>query len=127
MRHPPSHPQLQSVFAVRSNVFYNGEIDDAAPTNYKPLHFHPDDFLHVVRKVNKDWWLARLVGGGAEVGMIPSPAHFTEKLALAPSSLPTDHNDPDSVTENTEEGDSGEMLGGAVKPAFNRTHLTLMG
>lgn len=77
-----SAAQMGATFYVRSNVHYNGDMDPDPPphTLGVPLKFHPRDFLQVFKVLNDDWWIGRLVGGGAAIGLIPSPSNLEKKL-----------------------------------------------
>jgi len=69
------------VFAVKTNVAFDGSLDDDSPVHGTAVSFGIGDYLHVMERYDPNWWIGRKVMKDCDIGFIPSPAKL-ESLRL---------------------------------------------
>ena len=71
-------------FAVKTNVAFDGSMDDDSPVHGYAVSFNMGDYLHVMERYDQNWWIGRKVQVGCDIGFIPSPAKLeTLRIQLA--------------------------------------------
>jgi voltage-dependent calcium channel beta-2 len=107
------------VFAVKTNVAFDGSLDDDSPVHGSAVSFGMGDYLHVMERYDPNWWIGRRVQEGCEIGFIPSPAKLENlRIQLA-------QNKTAKVYANKTQNSSAKMGGfmhkkeGAPKVTIN--------
>jgi hypothetical protein len=49
------------VFAVKTNVAFDGSLDDDSPVHGSAVSFGIGDYLHVMERYDPNWWIGRKV------------------------------------------------------------------
>lgn len=60
-------------FAVKTNVAFDGSLDDDSPVHGYVVSFNMGDYLHIMERYDPNWWIGRKVQEGSSIGFIPTP------------------------------------------------------
>ncbi|KAK7604089.1 hypothetical protein V9T40_004362, partial [Parthenolecanium corni] len=100
-------------FAVRTNVAYDGTVDDDSPVHGSAISFNVREFLHIKEKYDNNWWIGRLVKEGCDEGFIPSPLKL-ENLRLQQTQV---RNTKLYMTKPPSSGNLGVLASDMLTPA----------
>uniref|UniRef100_A0A2S2NY56 Voltage-dependent L-type calcium channel subunit beta-2 n=1 Tax=Schizaphis graminum TaxID=13262 RepID=A0A2S2NY56_SCHGA len=99
-------------FAIRTNIAYDGSVDDDCPVQGRSISFKTQEFLHVKEKYDNNWWIGRLVKEGSDLGYIPSPTKL-EIMRNMINQLPS--STKKSISSNS---DGSPTVGSSYTPAL---------
>jgi voltage-dependent calcium channel beta-2 len=68
-------------FSVKTNVMYDGTLDEETPVHGSAVSFRIGDYLHIFEKFDANWWVGRKVKENSDIGFVPSPDRL-EQLIL---------------------------------------------
>jgi voltage-dependent calcium channel beta-2 len=68
-------------FSVKTNVMYDGTLDEETPVHGSAVSFRIGDYLHIFEKFDANWWVGRKVKENCDIGFVPSPDRL-EQLIL---------------------------------------------
>jgi len=107
------------VFAVKTNVAFDGSLDDDSPVHGSAVSFGMGDYLHVMERYDPNWWIGRRVQEGCEIGFIPSPAKLENlRIQLA-------QNKTAKVYANKTQNSSGNKMGGFMHKKEGAPKVTI--
>jgi voltage-dependent calcium channel beta-2 len=78
---PLFYPCRPVAFSVKTNVMYDGTLDDETPVHGSAVSFRIGDYLHIFEKFDANWWVGRKVKENCDIGFVPSPDRL-EQLIL---------------------------------------------
>ena len=107
----PFHFCRPVAFSVKTNVMYDGTLDEETPVHGSAVSFRIGDYLHIFEKFDANWWVGRKVKENSDIGFVPSPDRLEQLILQKAPVGKLDRVKTDSAPgDREEEGLPGEKV-----------------